>query len=560
VPGRRQASPPPSPTGRWPAAVTCLSALFLAGALTTGPVADELDLDLPWDPTRCTDLHVEIVTSTDVQPVVTQILENHQGSTLPKNHCLHTYVRGQAPRDTIASVDHLPADRIPHLWIPDSSLWADRAPRWTPRHVGTFATSPLVVASTRATKNDLGWSHDPPTWSQALSPDRTVILPDLKNSTTGALSLLALWHSMGRTEQADHAIAAAVLTSERRETPTEKTLRDAAKTDQKDSPLLPTTELEVFTRHITTPALVATYPEEGSPWLDYPLLRLSPRLRDHHETNAVNKVIEILTSQHARTILYAAGLRDARRRSAVTRTPDTGTGLPSTAVRTLNLPDHERIHEFLDHLTTLSRPSRILLAVDVSPSMRNPASRGLDRADLASQAVRQTGRLLPDRSSAGLWIFPGNPSRPHTELVPVRPLSTPEHGQTHRDQLARHLLALNTHLSDANAALNRTAVEAVRAMHRTYSPGASNTVVILTDGPDRNAPHDLSLRQAITELGELSRPDEKVRLITIGLGDDPDMTDLQALSQATGARAYQAHDARQVKQILFDALSHRDDF
>ncbi|MDQ1295319.1 MAG: Ca-activated chloride channel [Actinomycetota bacterium] len=557
--GRRQASPPPSPLGRWPAAVTCLLALFLAGALTTGPVADELDLALPWNPTRCTPVHVEIVTSTDVQPVVTQILENHQGSALPKNRCLHTYVRGQAPGNTVASVDQLPADRIPHLWIPDSSLWSDRAPRWTPRHVGTFATSPLVIASTRAAQSNLGWSREPPTWGQALTPDRAVLLPDLKNNTTGALSLLALWHSLGRNERADRAIAAAVLTSARSEAPTEKTLRDAARTDQKNSPLLPTTEMEVFTRHTTMPALVATYPEGGSPWLDYPLLRLSPRLRDQHETNAVDKVVETLTSQNARTILYAAGLRDAHRQSATTRTTGTGTGLPRATVRTLNLPDRERTREFLDHLTTLSRPSRILLAVDVSPSMRTPTSHGLNRADLAGQAVRQTGRLLPDRSSAGLWIFPGKPSHTSTELALVRPLSTPEHGQTHRDQLSRHLLSLNTHLSDTNTALNRTAVDAVRALHNAYSPEASNTVVILTDGPDKNTPHDLTLPQALTELDKLSRPDENVRLITIGLGDNPDMTHLQALSRATGARAYQAHDTQQVKQILFDALSRRDD-
>lgn len=561
MPGRRQDVPRNGrglPRRRWPVAVTCVSSLVLAGTLATGPVADELGIDLPWRDSQCTPVHVEIVTSNDVRPVVSQILQDQQDSPLPGNRCLRTYVRGQAPADTVASVDQLPDDRIPHLWIPDSSLWINRVPRWRPHQIGTFATSPLVVASSKAAITDLGWSGTPPTWGKALTGGRTVVLPDLTNDTSGVLALLAMWQSLNRTERADHAVAAAVLAATRQGAPQENTVMDAARDDRKDSPLLPTSELRVRTRNAAVPGLVAAYPRDGSPWLDYPLVRLSAQIRDEHRTAAVAAVVDALTSPRARTVLYDAGLRDSDRRSVP---PTRDSGPRHDTVDALGMPDATQTQEFLDHLSTLSMPSRLLVAVDVSESMRSPTPHGISRAELAGRAARQTGTLLSDRSSAGLWVFSHNATgnRNTTELAPVRPLSTAEQGHTHRDTLDQQLLSLRFHIAGDGTALNETAVRAVRTMRNSYSPRAANAVVIFTGGTNEDEEQSLSLKRTIAELKALSDPRRPVRLVVIGIGSTVDMTHLQALSGATGARAYRVHDPEQVDQVLFDVISRRDE-
>src|SRR5215470_2263020 len=103
---------------------------------------------LPWvDPARCPSTTVFLAVSPGVSDVVTQILQPVEGHKLPGGTCLHSQVVAQDPMQTVSSSLVLPADRVPDVWIPDSSVWIPRLKAWPMRPIGALAQTPLVVAT-----------------------------------------------------------------------------------------------------------------------------------------------------------------------------------------------------------------------------------------------------------------------------------------------------------------------------------------------------------------------------------------------------------------------------
>lgn len=512
--------------------------------------------------TTCPQTTVNMVVAPEIQSTVQQILAPAQGRHLLDQHCLQVKITGQSPRDTVQSASFLPADRAPQIWIPDTSLWAGQVKRWPLQTGNSFASSPIVMASSRAVVDGLGWSQKAPTWAQALSGVKPVAIPDITANGAGLVAILALWQSLGKNQTANQAVAAAVLAATRVDAPTVDSVVSLAAQNSSQAPLMATSELNVFNANRSSSAanLVAVYPLEGSPSLDYPVLRIAPVNLDWHVRVGVDAVVEALASPAARQIVRKNGLRD------VTGSGPQGGGIQQGTVGALGLPTGQELQQFLSRLQTLSVPSRMLVVVDVSLSMKTPlkASGGLTRIQLAGRAAVAAGSIMSDKSSVGLWLFSrhfnGGP-RPYGQASPLEPLGTPESGTTHRQVIVQQLLGMGRYLGGDGTALYSTGLDAMKYMldpkNNAYDPRAVNSVVLFTDGQNDD-PGGLGLNEYLTQLKSVLSPDKPLRLIAVGIGPDADIAALKAMAEPTGGAAYAAPQTPdELRTVLFDALAHR---
>lgn len=546
--------------------LSLLTVAALAGvAVVAGPYLARrlgLDLSLPWQSvqaTSCTRTQVQITVSPELADAVTSVVQPLQGTQLVDGHCLQAVITPQAAPDTIRLAQDVPAERAPQLWIPESSLWERQVDHWPLQAESALASSPLVIATSETVVAQLGWGRRPPTWAEALSGVRPVAMPDLQNNASGVLSILGLWQSLKQQDPrtADQAVAAAVLASTRSTAPAPAFVVDKAVKNDSATPLLVTSELNVFTTNRGNAAsrLVAVYPRNGSPSLDYPILRVAPRAQGSAKSIATDTVIGALESQAARDLVRRAGLRDAGGAAPG------GAGLSTGVVNALDIPQPAEITAFLQRLQSLTRPSHLTVVIDVSLSMKALISGRSSRAQVAGQAAKQAGDLLSNQSAVGLWIFSRNlpdqaPGTHYRQLDKLELIGTPEGGRLHRDVVNSHLLAIPTMLGGDGTALYAAAVGAMKAATEEYDPASVNAVVLFTDGrnEDQGGP---SLAQTVDELRRLADPQRPVRLITIGIGPTTDLAAMREMVAPSQGAAYQASTPAELRTVLFDALAQR---
>ena len=450
--------------------------------------------------------------------------------------CAVAQVTAQEPLQTVGDLGALEADALPAVWVPDSSLWAARAGDAPLEGAGSVGSSPVVLATSRAVADSLGWTGTPPTWGQALTTDRPLAVPDLAASAEGLSALAAVRSSLGGGEQADNAVVEAVLAAAR-----------ATPVAPADG-LVPMSEQEVFqaNHEVESPPLVAVYPSEGSPVLDYPVLRVGERSAS--ERAAVDAVVDRLGSDAARTRLRAAGFRTGDGRA-----PE---GIRAEAPEQLTL-DPAEVQGLFDRLSSLAKPSRLLAVFDVSASMEASVGTG-NRATLARDAAKSALTLFPDDAAIGLWVFARNVADGNdwAELVPTRTLDTDAGGRPQRDALADQLDSVPDRLAPGGTGLYDTALAAVRAARADYDPTAVSSVVLVTDGQDEDS-DSIGLDRLLETLHaewDASRP---VKVIGIALGPDADRGALDEIAAATGGAAYSAVDENDLQTVLFDALRQR---
>lgn len=504
-------------------------------------------VDPPWDGDGgCSAPHVRVAAAPEIAAVVrTAVSGPADGRHQP---CPRVRVLAQPPAATARSSTTGAAGRWPQVWVPDSSLWAARAPGFAARRVVTLATSPLVLATNRATSTALGWDHSPPSWATALEGVRPVVVHDLGSDARGLGAVIALRTSLGGGPDADRAVAAAALASARGGDAAPDGVSDIPD-DGADAPLVPLAEQQVVAAH--RPNLVAVYPKGGSPSLDYPVLRVPAAATSEAQRDAVDRVVAALSTPRVRTLLGRVGFRDPRGAGSLPATDRQVAGVP--------LPDATALQTMLIKLQLLAKPTRMLAVLDVSTSMRAPAGARGTRAQVLRDAAIDAVSLMPGRDLVGAWLFAArlSPGHDYAPAVPVQSLQTPENGHTHRDTVVAALRQLPSRLTPGGTGLYSTVRDAVLEMQRTYDPGASNVVVLLTDGRnDRSGGPSLS--SLLSTLQRSADPKRPVRVVAVGISGEADMGALTQIASATpGGRAYLAERPEALRSVLFDALTSR---
>ncbi|SDN54109.1 VWA domain-containing protein [Geodermatophilus sp. DSM 45219] len=494
---------------------------------------------------------VRVTVAPELVPVAERVLADAEG--LRAEDCAVAEVAAQQPVQTVGDLGALDPADLPHLWVPDSSLWAARAGDAALEPVGSVASSPVVLATSRAAVDALGWADAAPGWGEALASRQGIAVPDLATSAEALAALSAVRTSLGGGEQADNAVVQTVLAAERGPSVSPADALAAGSEGAADAPLVPVSEQEVWAANADAedPQLVAVYPAEGSPTLDHPLLRVGTASAT--DAAAVDAAVRALTSDAASAAVLEAGFRDAEG----TAPPDAeAAGLQETAPPALQL-DPAEVQALVAQLSELAAPSRILTVFDISTSMEAPAGDGT-RATLARDAAQSTLTLVPGDFALGLWFFAAEleGDRDWTEVVPTRALGTEVDGTVQREVLAEQLDTIPDRLSPGGTGLYDTTLAAVQAARSDFDPAAVNSVLVVTDGTNEDS-QGVELDELLDTLRSEADPDRPVKVIGVALGPDADLAALEQIAEATGGAAYSAVDPTDLQTVLFDALRQR---
>src|SRR4051794_25379381 len=513
--------------------------VVLAGGITWWVTAAADGCDAPTT--------VRVTVAPELEQVAGRLLA---GPQQVDGGCVTAAVTAQQPLQTVARLGALESGALPEVWVPDSSLWTARVGDVPLAADGSMASSPVVLATSSAVVDALGWADAPPTWAEALTGGHPVAVPDLASSAEALTALAAVRGSLGGGEEADNAVVGAVLAAERGPAVSASAALDAGSAGDAVAPLVPASEQEVWSRAGGESGLVAVYPADGSPALDYPVLRVgSP---SGARQAAVDAVVARLTSVAARERGRAAGFR-----AAGGTAPSDARGAIRAEAPAVLAVDPADVQPLLDRLASLSAPSRILAVFDASTSMRAPVGDGT-RATLARDAAKSALGLVPGSSAIGLWDFAYRLSGGDdwTELVPTRRLDADVDGRPQRDVLDEQLDTLPDRLAPGGSGLYDTTLAAVRAARDAYDAAAVNSVLVVTDGSDDDDA-SIGLQPLLDTLRAEADPERPVKVIGVALGPDADVDVLRQIADATGGAAYSAEDPRDLQTVLFDALRQR---
>jgi ABC-type Fe3+ transport system substrate-binding protein len=483
-----------------------------------------------------------------VAPEIAEVAERVLAEPMPLGDgaCAVAEVTARDPLQTVGDLGTADPAALPDVWVPDSSLWVARAGDAPLEDAGSMASSPVVLATSRAAAEELGWTDEPPSWGDAAGADRPLAVRDPTATAAAVAALAAVEASLG--DEADDAIADVVLTASRDGAPTPEEALEAAATGGADAALVPVSEQRVLAADAGAENLVAVYPDDGSPVLDFPVLRVGSSDGDRA---AVDAVVRALTSDAARAEALDAGFRGEG--GAAPSGAGEANGVREAAPEPLPL-EPAAVEDLLGRLAELDRPVRMLEVIDVSASMGDPVGNGT-RATLARDAAKSALALFPDTSAVGLWVFAREleGGEDWVELVPTRNLDADAGEQPQRDTLMGQLDSVPGRLTPGGTGLFDTTLAAVRAAREDYDPAYVSSVVVITDGRDEDE-GTIGLDRLVATLRIEADPDRPVEVIGVGVGPDADLGALQRIAEVTGGVAYHAVEERDMERVLFDAL------
>ncbi len=305
--------------------------------------------------------------------------------------------------------------------------------------------------------------------------------------------------------------------------------------------------------------LVAVYPSEGTLYSDNPFFILDASWVSDNEREAAEAFQTFVQKpENQRRVLefgFRPGNPDVEVGSPITPENRVDASQPATL---LEVPQPRVMVDLLDAWAANRKGARVLLVLDVSGSMAEPASPASDetKLDLAKSAAITALDEFNPGDEVGLRIFSTklgpNEDQTYLDLVPIAPIGGDiEELRRRIDEL---IPASGTPLLDVTQ-------ESYRTMLDGYVPARINAVLLLTDGRNEDGiPEDdddqetaliAELRKSST--GEESRP---VRIFTIAYGSDADTSTLKAISEASNAAAYSAVDAASINAVFTQVVSN----
>ncbi len=447
------------------------------------------------------------------------------------------------------------------VWIPDSSVWleraaaAGRAPAGRPTSI---ATSPVVLAVSMDAAEALKKSGTADIRTILASRGSTtpirVGLPDPQRSAAAVGAILSARAAVTGTADARPALTWAVRSSPPRLPVNGADLLSRLSTDPDTA--LPASEEQVLVHNRSDPRTpaVAVYERRGGVALDYPLVALDS---DPGVAAATAQLTAALTGGRGREALQQAGFRtpDGRPGPTFGSVP----GIDPAVVVTAPLPALDAVDDAIRTAQLTNEPSRMLAVMDVSGSMESqvPDTGGASRMDLAKEAAARGLVLYPGSSEIGLWVFSRKleGDSDHRELIPVGPLGATSDGRSGAERLAAAVASISA-VPDGGTGLYDTVLDAVRSMRAAWDPTKVNAVLILSDGMNDDE-GSISLDDLLKTLTTEQDPSRPVPVVSIAFGPDSDVQSLAAISKATGGAAYQSRDPKQVGEIFLDAVGQR---
>lgn len=501
-----------------------------------------------------------------VAPAIAPAVEQAASRFDSGSSCARVTVTRQDPFEVsgvLSGEGSTPGMRRPDAWVPDSSLWLPIARRTatgaaTVRASGTsVAVSPLVLAVPRgrapagANWRALLAAHLPGTGGPA--PALRVRFLDPATRAAGLGALLLAQHAAGTGRAGLSAFAVTLYSDLATALPDEPAAYTAMFQGGDPPTAIVLPEQSVWQHDRTDPArpVTALYPPGGTLALDFPYVSATA---DPAKSRTVEDFRAALSQSQTRDTLPALGLRTPD--GVAGAGFDARYGVAAAAPATLPRPDPANVGRVLQMWQRTVLGARMLILLDVSPSMADAVPGTHDsRITATAKSATQGIGILSDNSQVALWEFATqlDGARDYRQLVPFRGLTATAGGHTQREALVRALTTARpipgtrTGLYDSILAAYRTAV-------RTYQPDHNNVLVVLTDGVDYDPGREISLPALLTQLHRAADPMRPVTIVPIAFGPDIDAAPLQQIAAATGGQAFVTLDPRQIQQVFLQML------
>lgn len=450
------------------------------------------------------------------------------------------------------------------LWIPEASLWvdtlADRLGEEEVETLGSMASSPVVLAATPAAAAQLAGTEPEgavdASWTRVLDGTTPVATVDPTTSTEGVTTLTTIQTVLGAEPGQDPPLplVQSFVGLSRAVVPT---VDDAfaLTADPTTSPMFATSEQSVVShnRQSDEDSVVPVYPTEGTTILDYPVVRLPLDGQAAGTAAEAAALGQVLLAAEASSVAQEAGFRSPDGEAQ----PDGQEGMPADSPAALPAPTAELAQDALRTWSAVTLDSRMLAVIDVSGSMDQDAGNGRTRAQLARDATVAASRIYPDTAQIGLWAFSElqDPPNHWVPLLDVGPLGDDLGEGSRREAFVAQAATLPSRVQGGTG-LYDTTLAAFRSMRSTYDPSRVNSVVILTDGRNRDV-DGIDLDTLLTALRAEFDPANPVTIIPVAMGADVDMNVLSQIAELTGGKAYQALDPADIQTVFLDAMVER---
>ena len=222
------------------------------------------------------------------------------------------------------------------------------------------------------------------------------------------------------------------------------------------------------------------------------------------------------------------------------------------------MPDPTVAIGILDQWDQQRKSARVLLVIDVSGSMGDPAT--LDgfetKLDLAKDAAISALDEFKDEDEVGLRVFSTDlsSSEPTTylDLVSIGPISQ------QRDALGRTIDSL---IPTNGTPLYEVTEAAYATMLDGYDASRINAIVLLTDGRNEDGVPEDDADQLDGLLAELRTGSEgqasrAVRIFPIAYGADADLATLRRIADATTGAAYDSSNPTAINDVFAAVVSN----
>lgn len=493
-----------------------------------------------------------------------------------------------------------PAEDPPHVWVPASTAWAqkaaasDLAEPLIPDLRPSVARTPTVLAMPEPMAAQLEWpdtrlvpdaavrweslleefADDDEGWARFGHPEWGEFIFGMSNparDTAGLLALTAILDSDETGDTTPEELANALklhrlLDPEAYHETSEQMLNkleelgeehggDAAIRHVSAFPALEQDVLAYNRRDPEVP-LAAVYPVNGNIEADHPYLVLNADWVTDRKREVADSFLAYVRTEGPQAALSEAGFRSSRYREPTeNHTEQYGLVAQLAALpRAVLVPDSVSVT--IDRWTALTQPFNVLIAFDVSGSMLRPIpGTGEIRMERATLAASETVRLFTDEDRLGLWEFSTelDGEVDYRSLVPLGQLGeTLGDGRTRRQQT---LDAIDGLVPLFDTGLYNTIQAAYDTVLDSYVPDATNMVVIITDGEDDTQGRPGISRDALLDhLQSAATGDEEVQVVTVAFGEEPDFEIMKEISSQTGAQAYHSPDGFDLVDLLRTAI------
>ncbi|HEY7100771.1 MAG TPA: VWA domain-containing protein [Mycobacteriales bacterium] len=417
------------------------------------------------------------------------------------------------------------AEREADVWIPDDLSWAAVASGGLLADEGkgdsgtVLATSPIYMVTDTATAARLNRAGG--SWlalSKLVgSPDGVrLAVRDPNGSGDGMVAAGSLGEAVWIKDGMDASSAA--LSAALRQTRTVHGSDVALPNQPGEVGLVP--EYALLSAKPTAEDAAVLAGTDHTAVLRYGWLPTAAAVADPARMAGLNRLLAALKAPAAAKAYAAAGLRGSTAESA----PAAGTlRLPRLTAEPLDVLGPHHVDHVFAAWYVQDRRSSILLAVDVSGSMGQPApGTNTPLIQLVRQGCLAVGQMLPDQSSLGVWSFGSqlDPPRDYRVL-----LSTAQLTDGQRAGLAAAVGQLTA--EHTGTGLYDTILAAYKAATASWRADEANQVVVFTDGRNEDDPVSIGVQQLATELKKAADPKRPVELTVVAYGNLPDVATLE---------------------------------